>query len=266
MASLAARLYPPSFLPERDMPDVSGKIAVVTGGNISMGYHTVKQLLLKNANVYLAARSPEKAAAAIKSLAEETRKTAIFTELDLGDLRSMRRGAGAFLAQESKLDLLFNNGIWHERLWPLLFTELLLPALTQSHRDTNVRARVINTSSIRSDTCLRRGVELTFRRLYKESKLGNIFISNYLSRTHADVLASCALHPGGINTELSRHRSSFMQAAGNLWGPTMVPPEEINGQYLVPWDKIGKNARVGDSQLENEVMKGESQFCGDGLL
>jgi hypothetical protein len=42
------------------------------------------------------------------------------------------------------------------------------------------------------------------RALYGESKIGNIFISNYFAKTHADVLVSCALHPGGIRTELQR--------------------------------------------------------------
>lgn len=82
----------------------------MTGGNSGIGYHTVKQLLLKNAKVYLAARSPEKAAAAIKRLTEETNKTAIFIQLDLADFPNVRRAADEFLAQESRLDLLFNNG------------------------------------------------------------------------------------------------------------------------------------------------------------
>lgn len=71
----------------------------------------MKQLLLKNAKVYLAARSPDKAAAAIKRLEEETKgKKAIFLKLDLADLSSVRKAAEGFLALESRLDLLFNNG------------------------------------------------------------------------------------------------------------------------------------------------------------
>jgi NAD(P)-dependent dehydrogenase (short-subunit alcohol dehydrogenase family) len=83
---------------------------LVTGGNTGIGYQTVKQLLLKNAKVYLAARSPERANEAIKRLEEETKKSAIFLQLDLADLPSVRKAAESFLAQESRLDLLFNNG------------------------------------------------------------------------------------------------------------------------------------------------------------
>jgi NAD(P)-dependent dehydrogenase (short-subunit alcohol dehydrogenase family) len=70
----------------------------------------VKQLLAKNAKVYLAARSAEKAANAINGLEEATKKRAIFIPLDLADLHSVRRAAEAFLAQEKRLDILFNNG------------------------------------------------------------------------------------------------------------------------------------------------------------
>ena len=83
---------------------------LVTGGNTGIGYETIKQLLLKNAKVYLTARSKEKATAAIKRLETETKKTAIFLQLDLADLPSVRNAAETFLAQESRLDLLFNNG------------------------------------------------------------------------------------------------------------------------------------------------------------
>lgn len=83
---------------------------LVTGGNQGIGYHTAKELLLKGATVYLAARSAEKGAQAISQLKVETGRTAKFLELDLADLRSVRRAATGFLQQESQLDVLFNNG------------------------------------------------------------------------------------------------------------------------------------------------------------
>jgi NAD(P)-dependent dehydrogenase (short-subunit alcohol dehydrogenase family) len=69
----------------------------------------VKQLLLKNAKVYLTARSATKAASAIELLKLQTQRTAKFILLDLADLRSVRGAAEAFLNQESRLDILFNN-------------------------------------------------------------------------------------------------------------------------------------------------------------
>ena len=58
----------------------------------------MKALLQHNAKVYLAARSPERAAKAIEELKAETGKEAIFLQLDLSDLASVRRAAEEYLA------------------------------------------------------------------------------------------------------------------------------------------------------------------------
>ena len=62
-----------------------------------MGKETVKALLQRNAKVYLAARSRSKADAAIKDLKEATGKDAIFLELDLANLASVKKAAEEFL-------------------------------------------------------------------------------------------------------------------------------------------------------------------------
>ncbi|KAJ7165754.1 NAD-P-binding protein [Mycena filopes] len=254
MGVLLARMLPPKFRPGRDIPDLTGKTVIVTGGNTGIGYETVKQLLLKNAKVYLAARSPEKAAAAIKRLEEETKKTAIFLQLDLADLPAVRKAAETFLGQESKLDILFNNGgvmisppsVLTAQNYDLQFgtnvighfflTELLLPALTRSFEESKVPARVINTSSQGHHFAPGNGVVLAslkggperdawvkktgnlWSRLvfYGESKIGNIVISNYFAKAHSDVLVSCAVHPGSIKSELQRH-VGWMQVIGNFF-------------------------------------------------
>ncbi|KAJ6487425.1 hypothetical protein C8R47DRAFT_1185884 [Mycena vitilis] len=255
MGGVLARLSPPPFLPERDMPDLSGKIILVTGGNTGIGYETVKQLLLKNAKVYLAARSEEKASAAIKRLEAETKRKAIFLRLDLADLPSVRRAAESFLALESRLDILFNNGgvmncppdmltaqnhdlqFGTNVIGHFFFTELLLPALAKSHEETKVPARVLHTSSIghkfapgdgmdfvslkggpeRDAWIKKKGSVLSPWALYGESKIGNIIIANYFAKNHSDVLVSCSLHPGGIKTELSRHSASWLQIIGGAF-------------------------------------------------
>ncbi|KAK7053522.1 short-chain dehydrogenase/reductase family protein [Favolaschia claudopus] len=253
MGNLIAR--PTQFKPERDIPDLSGKIVLVTGGNAGIGYETVKQLLLKNAKVYLASRSPEKAARAIKKLEEETKKTAIFLELNLADLPSVRKSAEAFLAQESRLDILFNNAgvmvcpsdMLTAQGYDLQFgtnvighfflTELLLPALTKSFTETQVPARVLHTSSAghtlspgngidfvsikagpERDAWIKKKIDIMCRwTLYGQSKLGNIFIANYFAKTHSDVLVSCSLHPGAIKTELTRHTASWFQRISSFF-------------------------------------------------
>ncbi|KAJ6622275.1 NAD-binding protein [Mycena sp. CBHHK59/15] len=247
------------FKPERDIPDLSGKIIIVTGGNSGIGYHTVKQLLLKNATVYLAARSPEKAAAAITQLQRETQKCAVFLELDLADLASVRRAAEAFLAQESRLDVLFNNGgvmisptdqltaQGYDLQWGtnvtghFLLTKLLLPALTAAHTASGAPTRVIHTSSTGHAQAPARGVvfeslvggpardKLVKKwgkmmapwRLYGASKLGNIILSDHYARAHGDVLVSCALHPGLIRSGIQRHGAGWFKTLTSVvFSPT----------------------------------------------
>ncbi|KAJ7636676.1 NAD-P-binding protein, partial [Roridomyces roridus] len=239
----------------RDIPDLTGKVVLVTGGNAGIRYQTVKQLLLKNATVYLAARSPDKAAVAIKSLEAETNgKKAIFLQLDLADLKSVRTAADTFLRQEEKLDILFNNaGVMGTPLETLtaqgldiqfgtnvlghfFFTELLLPALTKSFQQNQVPACVINTTSMVYTMAPGSGVEFASVkggsdrdawikktgkfmapwRLYGQSKIGNVLASNYWAKTHSDALVSCAVHPGTIKSELLRDQSGWMQALANL--------------------------------------------------
>ncbi|KAF7323749.1 Fungal peroxidase [Mycena kentingensis (nom. inval.)] len=220
MAAIAAVVCPPRFSPERDMPDQSGRIALVTGGNSGVGYETVKQLLLKNATVYLAARSDERAPAAIAKLQTETDgKKAIFLKLDLGDIPSVRRAAEDFLAKEERLDYLFNNGgvmnsppemltafFGTNVIGHFFLTELLMPALLKSIVTTGVPARIIHTSSIghnmvpdigidfplvkpgpRRDAWAKTAGSLSVMgpwRLYGQSKLGNILTSNYFAKLH----------------------------------------------------------------------------------
>lgn len=75
-----------------------------------MGYETVKQLLLKNAKVYLAARDPVRAHDAANRLKSETEgREPIVLELDLADLTTVRKGAEDFLSKETTLHILYNN-------------------------------------------------------------------------------------------------------------------------------------------------------------
>ncbi|KAJ6579231.1 NAD(P)-binding protein [Mycena vulgaris] len=258
----------PKFKPARDVPDLSGKIILVTGGNSGIGYETVKVLLQKNATVYLAARSPAKGKEAIAQLETETGKRAEFLELDLADLSKVRQAAEAFLAKESRLDILFNNGgvmipptdeltaqgydiqFGTNVIGHFLLTELLLPAFTASHEHSSVPARIIHTSSTghtlapardiffdtlkggeKRDALIKKWGKLTAPwNLYGASKLGNIIISNYYAKNHSDVLVSCALHPGLIRSGIQRHGAGIFKFVTNLaFSPTPV------GAYTQLW-------------------------------
>ena len=81
----------------KDIPDLTGKVVLITGGNTGIGKESVKVLLQRNAKVYLAARNRTKAREAIDQLKEETGKEASFLELDLASLEKVRSAAEEFL-------------------------------------------------------------------------------------------------------------------------------------------------------------------------
>src|SRR5256885_17098431 len=54
--------------PAREIPDLSGRTAVVTGGNSGIGYHTAKELADHGARVVVASRSADKGRAAVEAI------------------------------------------------------------------------------------------------------------------------------------------------------------------------------------------------------
>ncbi|KAI5116380.1 hypothetical protein M0805_003534 [Coniferiporia weirii] len=149
-----------------DIPDLTGRVIIVTGGYAGVGKETVLALLRKNAKVYIAARSHAKAEAANKELKEQTGREALFLELDLASLKSVKRAAEEFQSKESQLHVLFNNGgvmippieqltqdghdlqFGTNCLGHFYFTQLLLPTLIETAKSTlEKQARVITTSS-----------------------------------------------------------------------------------------------------------------------
>ncbi|KAG5652887.1 hypothetical protein H0H81_003250 [Sphagnurus paluster] len=94
--------YTQSFPPKskfsvNDIPDLTGRVIIVTGGNTGIGKETAKALLAHNANVYIAGRSQEKVEEAIRDLKEQTGNEANFLKVDLADLHSVKAGAEEFL-------------------------------------------------------------------------------------------------------------------------------------------------------------------------
>ncbi|KAG9089539.1 hypothetical protein FRC06_001502 [Ceratobasidium sp. 370] len=79
------------------IPDLTSQVVIMTGGNTGIGKETCNGLLLKNAKVYLAARSKAKANDAIEWLKNKTNgKTVIFLQLDLVDFSSIHKVVGEF--------------------------------------------------------------------------------------------------------------------------------------------------------------------------
>ncbi|KAF5015370.1 hypothetical protein F66182_13324, partial [Fusarium sp. NRRL 66182] len=151
-----------SFRPERDIPNLSGKAILVTGGNTGLGKETILQLARHNpARIYLAARNQRKAESAIQSIKQEllaakgagsAAAEAVdiqFVQLDLTSFPSIRQAAETFLQNNTRLDILvLNAGVMAEaavttpqgheiqfgtnHIGHFLLTKLFLPTLLKT--------------------------------------------------------------------------------------------------------------------------------------
>ncbi|RPD56662.1 NAD(P)-binding protein [Lentinus tigrinus ALCF2SS1-7] len=257
------------------IPDLSGRVVIVTGGNSGIGYETVKVLLQRNAKVYLAARSRSKAEAAISSLKDITGKEATFLELDLASLRSVKNAAEKFLSNEHELHILFNNAYTTADGYDLqfgtnvighwYFTELLMPTLLEGVKTSpEHHARIVTTSSggaymstLHWDTFkdgpARR--KKTTEDLYYQSKFGNAVVAHQIAKRYSDRgIVSIAVNPGSIRTDLQRNVSKIGRAIMNatilyptscgaltqLLAGTMPEALSYNGEFLIPWARLGR--------------------------
>ncbi|KAJ8087222.1 hypothetical protein PM082_006052 [Marasmius tenuissimus] len=227
--------YPPKpkWTPE-DMPDLTGKVALVTGGNAGLGKLTVQELLKHNAKVYIAARNRTSAEEAINELLAQTGKEALFVELDLADLKSVKTCAEEFLRTEKELHILYNNaGIMQPPfekitaqgfdlqfgvnvLGHFYLTKLLLPILLNAAKSCpEQEVRVVNVSSMAhcqfpllsfdtfKDGPARNRLGYLPGTLYAQSKFGNVIFAKELARRYGDEgIISTAVHPGAIDTGL----------------------------------------------------------------
>ena len=94
----------------QDTPSLDGKTALVTGGNIGLGFSTVKALTTKGAHVLLAARNEEKGKAAIAKVERLVPHAKVeLLQLDLASQRSIKAAADEVGKKFNKLDFLINN-------------------------------------------------------------------------------------------------------------------------------------------------------------
>ncbi|KAI0052744.1 NAD-P-binding protein [Auriscalpium vulgare] len=234
-ASILDQWFPPTATFSADfIPDLDGRVAIVTGGNSGIGKETVRQLLAHGAKVYVAARSRSKALAAIDELKKDTGCEALFLELDLADKSSVRRAAKEFLSKEDELHVLFNNGgvMWpdHDQLTKdgldlqfgtnvvghYLFTTLLMPALLVAAKASpQGAARVVVTSSSAAYLegihwgSFRPGAvrdKMSTYQLYNQSKHANVVFARELGRRFGDKgLVVTAVNPGNLRSDLQRN-------------------------------------------------------------
>ncbi|MER6948952.1 oxidoreductase [Nonomuraea sp. NPDC000554] len=201
-----------------DMPDLTGKTAIVTGANSGIGLPTALELARHGARVVVAARSAEKGEAAVARLRQAVPGAEIsFGRLDLADLASVR----TFAAGVDRVDLLINNAgigmigraetkdgfelqFGTNHLGHFALTGLLLPLLVAvpGARVVTVSSDAHTIGKLDFDNL---GLERGYGRMtaYGRSKLANLLFTLELHRRAQRAgldLLSVATHPGATAT------------------------------------------------------------------
>ena len=93
-----------------DIPDQSGRIAVITGANSGLGFEASRELARKNAAVVMAVRNMEKGKAAVQRIEAEVPNADLeLRKLDLGSLESIRAFAARVADEHDDVDMLLSN-------------------------------------------------------------------------------------------------------------------------------------------------------------
>lgn len=95
---------------ENDIPDLTGRVAVVTGANGGLGLESARALAAKGAHVVMAARNQEKALSARDGILHIHPEASLeMVELDLGSLESVKSAAGSIATNHPAVDILMLN-------------------------------------------------------------------------------------------------------------------------------------------------------------
>jgi NAD(P)-dependent dehydrogenase (short-subunit alcohol dehydrogenase family) len=276
-----------------DIPDQTGRKAVVTGANSGLGLVTARELARAGATVVMACRNPERGERARAEVAAAAPDAQVVLErLDLADLASVREFAARLTAERPRIDLLFNNAgvmapprsetadgfelqLGTNHLGHFALTGLLLEPLLAAPA-----ARVVTTTSpmhrvgrIDFDNLQR---EHGYNRwlAYGQSKLANLLFARELqlrfTAAGADA-ASMAAHPGYAATHL---QSSGPGAGGGLaarvWTGMLAVGNRIYAQseemgalpqlYAATAPEVPGGAFVGPSSFDQ--MRGHPKLVG----
>ncbi len=208
----------------KQIPDQTGRRAVVTGANSGLGIVVATELARSGAEVILACRDAGRGAAAVEEICSGLPGAAVESrQLDLADLGSVRVFAGRLAAEARPVDLLINNaGVMApprrlsadgfelqfatNHLGHFALTGLLLERLLAAPAGRVVSVSSVLHKSGRIDFEDLQGDEHYGRwRAYSQSKLANLLFAFELdrrARAAGGRLTSVAAHPGYANTNL----------------------------------------------------------------
>ncbi len=273
------------------IPDLSGKIIIVTGASSGIGYETALALAEKGAHVILAVRNMEKGQRAVSAIYQAVPRASLsLLMLDLSDLSSIRTFAEQVNRQYDHLDILINNaGIM---IPPLQFTKdgfesqfgcnhlghFALTGLLLDRLKAALSSRVVTVSSLAAHHARIDFDNLDGKRGYKaidfygQSKLANMLFARELNQKlaadYCDTI-SVTCHPGFAQSNLFSRGSGgkanpllrFLQnrvsqpaSMGAL--PTLFAATEPGlkgGQYIGPDGPKKRKGYPKEDDIINEI-------------
>ncbi|KAG0337693.1 Retinol dehydrogenase 14 [Podila horticola] len=198
------------------IPDLTGKYALVTGANQGIGYATTLGLVSHGAHVTMACRTEAKANEAIeklhKDVAEKYPHSAAaaqiakghrlpldFLQLDLNDLKKTRESAQEFLSRGLPLHILINNSGIANQPWQLSADGI------ENHFAVNHLGHFVFTTALLGRLKESQPSRVVVVSRYGRSKLANILFANALARRLAGTQVRVnSIHPGLVDTRMSR--------------------------------------------------------------
>ncbi|WP_411349978.1 oxidoreductase [Paenibacillus sp. WLX2291] len=269
----------------KQIPDLTDKQVVITGGSGGLGLETAKELAAHGASLVLAVRNLEKGhQAAADLLRQYPRSKVEVMHLDLADLQSVHQFSQTYIQRHTSLDILINNAgvmipplgrtvqgfelqFGSNHLGHFALTGELLPVLLDTPD-----SRVITLSSIAARSGyiyfnnLNAQIGYSAMKFYGQSKLANLLFARELQKrlqaTGASTI-SIAAHPGVANTNLISRGSGQKagKASSFIWSllsqsaemgalPTLYAatnPSLKGGEYIGP---DGKGSRKGYPHID----------------
>ncbi len=209
---------------EGEIPDLTGRVVLITGANSGIGYEAARACAEHGARVVLACRNRTKADDAVERIRVTAPDAALeVLPVDLADLDSVAAAAEQFVAAHDRLDVLVNNAglmaLPHQRtvqgfemqlgvnhLAAFALTGRLLGPLLAT---ANARVVAISSQGHRPGKIHFDDLQLESNygpwRAYFQSKLANLLFTLELQRRFTSAGASAiavAAHPGGASTNL----------------------------------------------------------------
>ncbi|KAJ6485936.1 oxidoreductase [Mycena sanguinolenta] len=269
------------YNPVTDIPDLAGKVILVTGGTAGIGKEAILAFAKHNPQrLYFSGRNAEQAAQIIAEIKSTSPSVDIvFLECDLTSLPSVEKTAKLVVSQSDRLDILICNagvmnappaltkegyevhfGINH--ISHALFIKLLLPTLLRTAEAPGSDVRIVSLTSkgftmhpgggiLFNDLRTTQGSGLVKTMRYGQSKLANILYASELAKRYPQI-TSISIHPGVVQTNLLNTQTAFVRALSWMSQSfSALTPEQ--GAYNSLWAATADKAKIVNGEFYEPV-------------